>query len=133
MTALTETRHTKRRTSELFFSILPPPPSKFSPVPWSALMRQATPTPGATATGLTPAGVARAYVDNTEGVAGEAVVDVERGCYSFINNGDIDRTHIGGTAYIVDDQTVAATDGTNTRSAAGTIRDVDADGVWVEI
>ena len=38
-----------------------------------------------------------------------------------------------GTAYIVDDQTVAKTNGSSTRSAAGTIVDVDAQGVWVRV
>ncbi|MFB0515162.1 MAG: hypothetical protein ACETWG_00985, partial [Candidatus Neomarinimicrobiota bacterium] len=33
--------------------------------------------------------------------------------------------------YIVDDQTVAKTDGTGTRSPAGFIEDVDSNGVWV--
>jgi hypothetical protein len=39
---------------------------------------------------------------------------------------------VNADCYIVDDQTVAKTDGTGTRSKAGKIRDVDADGVWVE-
>jgi hypothetical protein len=39
---------------------------------------------------------------------------------------------VGKQCYLVDDQTVAKTDGTNTRSPAGFVRDVDADGVWVE-
>lgn len=38
---------------------------------------------------------------------------------------------IGSDCYIVDDQTVAKTNGTNTRSVAGKIMDVDAQGVWV--
>ncbi|CUH67985.1 hypothetical protein TG4357_03322 [Thalassovita gelatinovora] len=38
---------------------------------------------------------------------------------------------IGNKAYAVDDQTVAKTDGTATRSPAGIIDDVDANGVWV--
>jgi hypothetical protein len=40
---------------------------------------------------------------------------------------------IGNDCYIVDDQTVAKTNGTATRSIAGKIRAVDAQGVWVEI
>jgi hypothetical protein len=32
----------------------------------------------------------------------------------------------------VDDQTVAKTDGSTTRSVAGIVRGVDTDGVWVE-
>ena len=33
--------------------------------------------------------------------------------------------------YVVDDETVAKTNGTNTRSRAGVVVDVDAQGVWV--
>ena len=40
---------------------------------------------------------------------------------------------MGSDCYIVDDQTVAKTNGTNTRSVAGKIIAVDADGVWVKI
>ena len=40
---------------------------------------------------------------------------------------------VGADCYIVDDQTVAKTNGTNTRSVAGKIIAVDADGVWVKL
>jgi hypothetical protein len=62
-------------------------------------------------------------------------VRTRKGVFRFKNSGadPIDRSHIEGTAYIVDDETVAATNGTNTRSAAGKIVDLDAAGVWVEI
>lgn len=91
--------------------------------------------PGSTALNLVARGVAQEAVDNTGGADGDLTVRSRRGVFRFANDGTdtIDRTHIGGTAYIVDDQTVAATDGTGTRSAAGTIVDVDVDGVWVEI
>ena len=40
----------------------------------------------------------------------------------------------GSDCYIVDDQTVAKTSGTNTRSRAGIVLAVDADGgVWVQV
>ena len=39
---------------------------------------------------------------------------------------------IGNDCYGVDDQTVAKTNGANTRSVAGKIYDVDAQGVWVK-
>ena len=72
------------------------------------------------------------HVDNSTGAAGAVNVTVERGVFCFANNGSVTRAHIGGSAYAVDDQTVAPDDGTSTRSAVGTIRDVDASGVWVE-
>lgn len=89
--------------------------------------------PGTTATGLVPRGVAQEQVDNNPGAAGDKNVLSRKGVFRFVNGASIDRTDIGGTAYIVDDQTVHSTDGTGTRSALGTIVDVDADGVWVEI
>ncbi|MBX3447518.1 MAG: hypothetical protein KF765_12260 [Parvibaculaceae bacterium] len=91
--------------------------------------------PGATATTLKARGRAEEQVDNSDGANGAVRVQVRRGCFAFKNSGSdaIARSHIGGTAYIVDDETVAATSGTNTRSAAGKIIDIDAEGVWVEI
>lgn len=44
----------------------------------------------------------------------------------------IDRTAIGKMAYILDDQTVALTDGGGARSVAGRVRDVDATSVWID-
>lgn len=91
--------------------------------------------PGATATTLTAVGRADEQVDNT-GAAGAKTVAVRKGVFRFDNSaaGDaITKAEIGDSAYIVDDETVAGTDGTGTRSVAGTIVDVDADGVWVEI
>lgn len=72
-------------------------------------------------------------------VAGGAVHGAERirvvtGIYRYGNSaaGDlITRAAIGQPAYVVDDQTVALTSAANTRPVAGTIFDVDADGVWV--
>jgi len=90
---------------------------------------------GTTATDLIALGVALEEVDNTGGANGAKKVPYRKGTWLFKNDGThtCDRTHIGKTVYIVDDQTVASTDGTGTRSAAGVCRDVDAQGVWVEI
>lgn len=90
---------------------------------------------GSTATGLTAVGVAERFVDNTGGGAGAQRVPVRRGLYRFANSASADLitlSDVGSSAYIVDDQTVAKTSGSNTRSVAGPIRDVDADGVWIE-
>lgn len=91
--------------------------------------------PGSTSTTLKARGRAEENVDNSAGAAGDKSAKTRKGVFQFANDGTdtIDRTHIEGTAYIVDDETVAATDGTGTRSAAGTIVDVDAQGVWVRI
>lgn len=91
--------------------------------------------PGSTATGLTARGVAQDQVDNGSGAAGDEVIETEAGEHRFDNDGTDTcvRTDIGGTAYIVDDHTVANTDGTSTRSSAGTITQIDDDGVWVDL
>ena len=44
---------------------------------------------------------------------------------------EITAADIDASAYIVDDETVAKTDGGGTRSIAGTIKQVDAAGVWI--
>lgn len=92
-------------------------------------------TPGATATTLRGIGRAEAQADNSAGADGAISVDVMRGVFRFGNSAAADlitRAEIGADCYIVDDQTVAKTNGTGTRSVAGTVFDVDADGVWVK-
>ncbi len=87
-----------------------------------------------TATGKVCVGVAEHSA--TGGVsAGDVNVAVKRGCFQFANSASTDeikRADIGADCYIVDNQTVAKTAATNTRSVAGVIRDVDANGVWVQ-
>lgn len=89
---------------------------------------------GSTATTLIADGRFEETVDNSAGAAGDLKVTVKKGTFRFANSaaGDlITRTEIGKTVYIVDNQTVAKTDGGGTRSAAGKVFDVDAQGVWV--
>lgn len=89
--------------------------------------------PGSTATGLTYAGRAEEFVDNTNGAAGAARVPVRRNkAFKWSNDGSIAQAQLLKSAYVVDDGTVAATDGGGTRSVAGRIVGIDADGVWVE-
>ena len=91
--------------------------------------------PGSTATTLVADGRAEEYVDNSAGAIGDKTVRVRKGVFRFANSasGDaITKAEIGDDCYIVDDQTVAKTDGTSTRSKAGKIVDVDAQGVWVK-
>lgn len=92
-------------------------------------------TPGATATTILGVGVAAELVDNSAGLAGDLSVKISKGIFRFANSaaGDqIAAADIGASCYIVDDQTVAKTDGTGTRSVAGKVFDVDTDGVWVK-
>jgi len=91
--------------------------------------------PGATATGSVGAGVAKSNggLDRwaNAGSDGASNVDVEEGIFKFGNSsaGDaITKAEVGKLCYIVDDQTVAKTDGTGTRSKAGLVEYVDTDG-----
>lgn len=93
-------------------------------------------TPGATATGQICVGMFVENVDNSAGAAADVKAKVRSGVFRFGNSAAADaitKAHIGDTCYIVDDQTVALTDGTSSRSAAGTIVDVDSAGVWVRM
>lgn len=92
--------------------------------------------PGTTATGLVAVGRFEETVDNTAGSNGDVSAQVKRGTFKFANSsaGDlIAQADVGADCYIVDDQTVAKTSATNTRSVAGKVVAVDADGVWVKI
>jgi hypothetical protein len=85
---------------------------------------------GKTATGLTFLGRAEEAKDNTAG--GESVMVRRKLAFKWANEGSVAQAHLMKTAYIVDDQTVAATDGAGTRSPAGRIVGIESDGVWVE-
>lgn len=91
---------------------------------------------GATATGLITLGVARETIDNTGGASGAKNIRIDVGEYEFENSaaGDaIALADIGADAYIVDNQTVAKTDGTGTRSRAGKIINVVGGKVVVRV
>jgi hypothetical protein len=73
-------------------------------------------------------------VDNTAGANGAVNGEVSTGTFRFANSAAADLitlADIGADCYAVDDQTVAKTSATSTRSVAGKIFDVDASGVWV--
>lgn len=92
--------------------------------------------PGSTATTLVAAGRAEARADNSAGANGAINVKVRPGTFRFDNSAaadEITQAEIGDACFVVDDQTVAKTDGAASRSKAGTIVQVDALGVWVRI
>ena len=89
---------------------------------------------GTAAATLKADGMAKETIDNREGADGALRVEIERGVFPFGNSAGADEVtiaDIGMIAFVVDDETVARTDGGATRSAAGRIEDVDAVGVWV--
>lgn len=132
MTALTKDRATLERDGKLV-SYPAATNKKFYVGSLVCINASGYATPGATATTLKAAGRAEEYLDTTGISNGVASILVKRGTFKFANAGDIVIADTLGTAYIVDDQTVAGDDGTGTRSVAGKIVAVDDDGVWVEI
>ena len=91
--------------------------------------------PGAVSTTLTYLGRAEQGISNLGGADGGQSVTVRRKKAFKFNNHAADlvtQADVGKVCYIVDDQTVAKTNGTNTRSAAGKVLGIDVDGVWIE-
>jgi hypothetical protein len=89
---------------------------------------------GATATNLVGVGRAEGRFDNAGGAAGDMDATFAPGVFRYANSASTDEitaADIGNVCYAVDDQTVAKTSATATRSPAGTIDDVDDQGVWV--
>jgi len=132
MVALTADRNTPERSGVEIADVMGASQSIFI---GSIVMRNASGhlIKGATATGST--GVGRAEERGVSTTAGVTNLRVRPGVFRFANSsaGDlIAQADVGAVCYIVDDQTVAKTNGTSTRSAAGIIRAVDAQGVWVE-
>ncbi|QAX29275.1 hypothetical protein [Leisingera sp. NJS204] len=91
-------------------------------------------TKGQTANGLVAVGRADDQVDNRLGADGDLDVPFNAGLFRYANSAGADEitaADIGSLAFVADDQTVAKTDGGGTRSRAGFIDNVDAQGVWV--
>lgn len=132
MTALAADRNTPRRDGDLVTY----PVAASTTIYAGALvvMDAGYAKPGTVDTGLVAVGRAEARVDNSSGSNGDLDVTVRHGVFRWANSAAADAialSEVGSTCYIVDDQTVAKTDGSSARSAAGTVVDVDAQGVWV--
>jgi hypothetical protein len=92
---------------------------------------------GAVATGSTGVGIAEEPADNTSGANGAINVTYRTGIVArFRNSASADliaQADVGAIAWIADDDQVAKTNGSNTRSRAGIIEAVDSQGVWVRL
>jgi hypothetical protein len=131
MTALTADRNTPRLEGDERSGTLGATQEIFA---GAMLMRNAAGDliEGAVATGAFGVGIA--LERKTSVGAGATSIRYRSGIFRFANSsaGDlITKADIGAACYIIDDQTVAKTNGTNTRSPAGVIDGVDALGVWV--
>lgn len=132
MTATTKDRNTQQQYAELI-NVPVLASAKINAGAMVVATAAGFAAPGSTATTLSYIGRAEDAVDNTGGANGAKTINVRRKqAFKWVNDGTITQANLMKTAYIVDDQTVAATDGTGTRSAAGRIVGVDTDGVWIE-
>lgn len=92
--------------------------------------------PGRATSTDTIVGIAEKLADNSSGSDGDISIEVMRrviGIFANSSSGDaITLTERGKTVFVVDDQTVAKTNNSGARPAAGKVIDVDSEGVWVE-
>lgn len=133
MTAATTDRDTRRRTGDLRHFPLAAGAMLYAGV-IVALDATGNLTNGATSSALRAVGVTQSALSNP-GAAGAVIGDVATGIFLLANSagGDqVARVDIGNTCFMVDNATVAKTNGGGTRSAAGRVFDVDLEGVWVE-
>ena len=134
MTALTQDRNTLRCEGVA----IEPPVAAGVRIYFGALVAinaAGLAVPGATSATLKGAGSALKEADNRQGAAGDIRVRLDKRPARFANSAAADAitlADLGTDCFIVDDQTVAKTSGGNTRSRAGKVFDVDADGVWVD-
>jgi len=133
--ALSADRNTPQRTGDLLN--LPAAASKkFFSGALVARDASGNATPGAAATTIRGVGRSEARVDNSSGSAGDLNVQIKKGVFRWKNStstDEITNAEIGADCYIVDDQTVAKTNGSSSRSVAGKVFFVDSDGVWVDM
>ena len=91
--------------------------------------------PGAAIAARVTVGIADLTVDNTGGAAGALMVPIKRGTFLLANSAgadEITNANYGQFCHVVDNDTVALTNGGGSRPVAGTIRGVSGAGVWVE-
>lgn len=131
MTALTKERATNERAGDTRCEALA---ASMAVLKGAIVMRNASGylTKGATATGSFGVGRTEESVNNT-GAAGAAVLTYKRGTFSFTNFASdlVTLADVGKLCYIVDDQTVAKTNGTGTRSVAGIVDGIEGGSVWL--
>lgn len=135
MAALTQDRNTPRRDGAAFGYPVAASVTCYAGA-IAVLDASGNVKPAVTATGLVAVGRFAERADNSAGAAGAMTARVEPGVYCYANSAAADlitAAEIGDDGYLVDDQTVAKTSATNTRSVAGKIVAVDAQGVWVKI
>jgi len=93
-------------------------------------------TSGAGAAGLVAVGRVEVGVSNAGGLAGDVTAVVRPGLFLLASATAADaitQAEVGRVVYLVDDQTVAKTNGGGTRAPAGVVWGLEHGQVWVEI
>ena len=130
MTAMTESRRVRTRKGEIYSRGVAANAVIFQGA--LVCLSGGLAVPASTALNLIPDGVAREVADNSGGA--DSAIKVEtmpQEVYVFNSAGadEVTIADIGSDCFLVDDQTVAKTDGGGTRSVAGKVKDVDDRGV----
>jgi hypothetical protein len=138
MTALTQARNTPQR--EGFVHAYPIKAGVHGYQGGIAVLSGGYAAPATTATGLVALGRFEEDADNSAGGNGAFLAPVRQGVFRYANSTGTDlitQADVGQDCFLVDDQTVAKTaaivSSNPTRSRAGRIVAVEADGVWVRI
>lgn len=97
-----------------------------------AVMDGAVVKPGVSAANLRTVGIFAAYAKNS-GADAAISVEVRKGTFKFKNHGvnAVTAAHIGSDCYVEDDETVGSL--ATSKSVAGKVFQVEADGVWVTL
>ena len=133
MTAATSDRNTPRREKGLLFVAIAAATTVHNGL-IACVNAAGHAVEGATATDLIYLGRFEETVTNP-GAAGDVSVHIRTECAFQFENSTTDpvtQANFGDYCFIEDNQTVAATDGTGTRSKAGRVVGIDEHGVWVE-
>ncbi|WP_428429531.1 hypothetical protein [Pararhizobium sp.] len=134
MAALTKGRNTPERASHSRRAFPVKAGVQLFPGAQVAVDSSGRAVPMTTALALRGIGRSPALYDNRLGADGALTAEVEAGTFVFANSAgadEITKADVGNDCYGVDDQTVAKTSASNTRSIAGKIFDVTAEGVSV--
>lgn len=140
MAALTQDRYVEQNTHEVLARVVVRPVKASTKIFGGAMVGvdasgNAMPA-GLIAGGtLYCVGVSKAQADNSAGAAGDIDVRIERGIFPLNNSAAADAItagDIGKLCYVVDDNTVAKTDGSAARCAAGRIFGMQGTQVLVE-
>ncbi|MDR2450947.1 MAG: hypothetical protein LBE85_04070 [Candidatus Accumulibacter sp.] len=138
MPALTNARNTPQRAGDVFD--FPIKAAVHGHQGGIAVLSGGYAAPATVATGLIAIGRFEQDANNTGGANGAFLARVRRGIFKYANSTSTDliaQADVGADCYLVDDQTVGKTaaivSSNPTRSRAGKVVAVDADGVWVQI